>query len=350
MGNSGQFHTEMARIGIEHIGEMTDAKVDALLTAHERIGAAIDNDAVNFINREAAAIYDIQGQYLIAEARKRAVQSGTPPGVASAVAATIEAAMTAIKARINRKLQILRDEHILDMQSAAHHPTPVPQPENAATEMQPSKNRLTVVDKWIIGGVIVTVIGIIVTVYLPEIRKLLHLDKPSVSQPADTSKPSNPQPETPRKPLQVVTADNIAQLRRRNEVTRLHKTESGKTLAETPPGSFGFTLSVSITLHDSGTHREIEILSDGLSSEFEIHKLADGRALLVGYVGPETFDRLREGIKLSEPISLYSDSWKEAPNLIAVPLSQIKCVRYRDFWSEDKGKRKPIDVLDCQTQ
>lgn len=351
MGNSGQFHTQLARIGIERIGEMTDAKVDSLLTAYKRIGAPIDNDAVNFINHEASAIYDIQGQYLITEARDRAGRSNAPPGVASAVAATIESAMTAIKSRINHRLLALRNEHILDMRLMSHPATPIPQPETAVSEVQPHKKGLTTVEKWGIAGAIATVIGVVIgALTVPEVRRFFHLDKPSISQPTGTSTAPPPQTEPPRKPLQVITADNIFELRQKNQVTQLHKTESGKTLSEIPPGSFGFTMESSLITRDLGDPQDLEISSTGPTDEFEIHKLADSTALLVAFVGSETLDRLREDVKLKEPVSLYSDSWKEASTAVALPLTQVKCSRYRYFSDGDKGKRKLIAVLDCQTQ
>ena len=135
--NSGQFHTEMARIGIERIEELTDARVDALLTAYKRAGVPIDNDALTTINRAAAEVYGIQGGYLVGQVQDRARQSGSPAGVAEALAGTIEARMSQIKSRINYKLSALRDEAILDARSAASPEVPPPAAPAAAPAPPP---------------------------------------------------------------------------------------------------------------------------------------------------------------------------------------------------------------------
>jgi hypothetical protein len=146
----------------------------------------------------------------------------------------------------------------------------------------------------------------------------------------------------------VVTANDIAELRRLDQVVRIREAESGKTLSEIPPGSFGFTLDMELAERESALHSDINVRSSELPSEFEIHKLRDGSAMLVVYVGPETLDRLREGTQPGAPISLYTSSWNEAPAVVAIPLSQIKCTRYRELTVQSFGKYKDVSVLDCQ--
>jgi hypothetical protein len=346
---AGLFHTEMTRVGIEHIEEPTDARVDALLTAYDRAKLPIDNDAVRDINRAAEEVFKIQGAHLITQVRARAGKSGAPSGVAEAVAGTVETAMSQIKSRINYKLFALRDEAVLVARSAPQKEESVPHPGLAQVIVNPDSHTWTRGEKWTAVGVIATVVAIIVAVIIPEIRRSIHLDKPSLSQPSDTSNSEGPR-EPVRKPLQIVTAKDLPGLRRLNQVVPLRVAESGKTLSEIPPSSFGFTLTSNIVDRDLSFHPEVIVNSSELPNEFEIHKLGDGSALLAVYVGPETLDRLQEGLQPNESVSLYTRSWKEAPTIIGIPLSQISCARSRDLSVEESGKHKYLSVLDCQRE
>jgi len=202
-------------------------------------------------------------------------------------------------------------------------------------------------DKLTAVGVVATILGLLIAVFFPEIRRFFHLDRPSVSQ---SSSPSNlSAPEQPvRKPLQIVTAKDGPELRQLNQVAPIREAESGKTLSEIPPGSFGFVQDEELVARELSLHPDIDVNSSELPNEFEIHKLRDGSALLAVYVGPETLDRLREGLQPNASISLYTTSWNEAPILVAVPLNQINCTRNRELSAEDGRKRKYVSVLDCR--
>jgi hypothetical protein len=339
---AGQFHTEMTRVGIEHIEELTDARVDAFLTAYERAKVPIDNSAVAEINHAAAEVFDIQGKNLIAQARVRAGQSNAPAGVAEQLTGMIESAMSQIRSRVNYKLSALRSEAILSARSAPQREIVVPQPELTEVIAKPNTHRWTRGEIWTAVGAIATIAGLIVA-----ILTFLHWDKRSVPQP--NNPPSAVSPEKPvRKPLPVITAKNIVELRQLNQVEQIRETESGKPLSEIPPGSFGFALVDEVVDREVGLQRDIDVDFSDLPNDFEIHKLRDGTALLVTYVGPETFDRLREGLQPTESVPLYTVSWKEASNLAAVPLDRISCGRHRDFQVEEDGKIKFLSVLDCQ--
>lgn len=349
---AGQFHTEMARIEIERIDELTDARVDALLTAYERAKVPIDNEAVAEINRAAAEVFGTQGKYLIANARGRASSSNSPSGVAESLTGMIESAMSQIKSRINYKLSALRDEATLAARSTPQNERFVPKPDLAEIVAKPDAHKWTRGEKWTAVGAIATIAALIIA-----LLAFLHLDKRSVSPPNNPSYPEKPapqannpsHPEKPApKPLQVITTKDAVELRGLDQVERIRDEESGKTLSEIPPGSFGFTQALEVVWQAQDLHEQIKLESYGFPQEFEIHKLRDGSALLVVYLGPETLDRLREGLQPRESVSLYSTSWKDAPNIAAIPIDQISCARDREFSTKDGKKYKNLYVLDCQ--
>jgi hypothetical protein len=222
-------------------------------------------------------------------------------------------------------------------------------PRSELTETVPARDtkRWTRAEKWTAAGTIAGIVAIFVAVLFPEIRKLVHLEKAAFSQ---SSSPSNlsSHDQPVYEPLQVVTAKDFADLRRLSQVALIRESESGKTLSEIPPGSFGFTLASEIVEHGLGFHPELDVNSSALPNEFEIHKLRDGTGLLVGCVGPETLSLLQEGLQPKISFSIYTGSWKEAAKFVGVSLSQITCARSRDLSIEVGAKQKYVGVLDCQ--
>jgi hypothetical protein len=116
-----------------------------------------------------------------------------------------------------------------------------------------------------------------------------------------------PNEETKSFPTPVVgpkvptAAQDAGQLRKKHGVARLRETQSGKTFEEIPPNSFCFMYGHSfIHGHKAGT-----VGVDESNLKFEVHKLADGMAIVVAYVGPETRDRLLEGLKKGETLTIY---------------------------------------------
>ena len=184
-------------------------------------------------------------------------------------------------------------------------------------------------DKLTAIGVIIAFITIIVTIYLPELRIRLGLDKPkqeSVSTPAPPQSQPEPKPVQglDAKRLVADTAPNIQEMRRRDHVSLISEIESEKTTAEVPPDSFGFTAPPDM-LYD----RPKTLYRSYGSRGFEIHKLHDGSLIFLAYSGPETFERLREGVRKGEDVTLYSNPWRGATKLVALPLDRFKCGRDR---------------------
>src|SRR6266699_91336 len=164
-------------------------------------------------------------------------------------------------------------------------------------------------------------IGVLVPLYLPELRIRLGLDKPKLESNAPPPRQGS-KPET--KLLIAESAASVQEMRRRHHVSLISPMEADKTTPEIQPNSFGFAFATPIIYRSP---IQIQVTSSKLS--FEIHKLGDSSLLVVGYVGPETFIRLREGVGSDADVTLYSSPIKEASGLVALPLNRLKCPRDR---------------------
>jgi hypothetical protein len=137
-------------------------------------------------------------------------------------------------------------------------------------------------------------------------------------------------------------AKDADQLREKHGVARLQETQSGKTFAEIPPNSFCFMYGHSLI----GEYKVRPVTADKDALKFEVHKLTDGTALVVGYVGPETRDRLLGGLKKGETLTIYSRSCGVARDVIAVPVDHLKFDRERTL----EISYKQLSALDCEAR
>src|SRR5262249_9176679 len=125
-----------------------------------------------------------------------------------------------------------------------------------------------------------------------------------------------------------VFAANIEELRARNHVNLIQVSESEKTLAELPPGSYAFVFAPYLA---HSRPEALRMYAHNDPAHFEVHKLTGGQTEFVGYVGSETQERLRKGLGKGEKLTLYSSSWQKAPNLAAISLRSVKCARSWDI-------------------
>jgi hypothetical protein len=197
----------------------------------------------------------------------------------------------------------------------------------------------------LVALIIIGIATLIATVASPEVRTWLHLSKPESSgtgSEKSTAVPSSESTTSAASPAKVkgATAAGIEQLREHNRVERIRETQFKKTVSSIPAGSFGFAVVTSL-IHQG--HQEMPVTPHGSNYEFEVHKLQDGQLELVAYVQPATVGRVIAGLNESEKVTVYSRPWKEAPNVVALPL--------RDFQCEDPRQvvatRHSVEAVDC---
>lgn len=150
----------------------------------------------------------------------------------------------------------------------------------------------------------------------------------------------------------IETAGSEAELRRQmREKTGVTELHSGTTrFSEASTGSFGFIApqSLGMVLVTQSPDLVLERVST-VPNAYEIHKLADGSGLLVGFVGKDMASQIapKERPKTLR-ISLYSSSSKEAPLIVAVPLEKLMVDQMPR--RRDSGKRDGPVVLEMDLQ
>jgi len=113
------------------------------------------------------------------------------------------------------------------------------------------------------------------------------------------------------------------QMRAKNGVVGL---DTGPVLfSHAPTGSFGFVApqSLGMALVTQSSDLALEPVSPAVNA-FEIHKLADGSGLLVGFMGKELVPQIAPTERPKNiRLSLYSNPVEKAPLIVAVPLVKL---------------------------
>lgn len=150
----------------------------------------------------------------------------------------------------------------------------------------------------------------------------------------------------------IETAGSEAELRRQmREKTGVAELHTGTIrFSEAPTGTFGFIppQSLGLVLVTQSPDLVLERVST-VPNAYEIHKLADGSGLLVGFVGKEMASHIapKERAKTVR-ISLYSSASEVAPLIVAVPL--VKLMADQMPRRRDSGKRDGPVVLEMDLQ
>jgi hypothetical protein len=203
-------------------------------------------------------------------------------------------------------------------------------------------------DKIGICLLVIAILAIIVALTVPEVRRFFGLEKPAAVRTQLPPTALQPAVGESHDILAAQVAKDIRELRQQNHVTRLADSESEKTFAEISANSYGFVDALEFTLTSSD---KLSIDANHYLLNFEIQKLGDGSGLIVGYVGPETFERLREGVSPTSGLTLYSHTWKDAPNLVAIPIRRLKCSRSRTLDVEGESHNLiGVKALDCEVR
>jgi hypothetical protein len=198
-------------------------------------------------------------------------------------------------------------------------------------------------DKIAACSVVVAALAIIVGVIVQYVRRPADSAAPTAMQGPPQSSPPQSRDPGSQKRLIAQVAKNVAEMRARNRVNPLAESESEKDFAEIPVNSYGFVEPPDLIYRPSA--EKLSIDANAYDFAFEIHKLGDGSGLLLGYVGPETFGRLSEGILAGSNFVLYSEPWKDAPSLVAIPVSGLKYLRSR--FLRVGGDHRKVLALDC---
>jgi hypothetical protein len=113
------------------------------------------------------------------------------------------------------------------------------------------------------------------------------------------------------------------QMRTKNGVAELH---TGMVrFSQAPTGSFGFITPqfLGMALVTQSPDLMLERASS-MANAYEVHKLADGGALLVGFTGQEVIPQITPSDRPKTlRISLYSNPSDKAPLIVAVPLIKL---------------------------
>ncbi len=113
------------------------------------------------------------------------------------------------------------------------------------------------------------------------------------------------------------------QMRSRNGVAELHT--GTVRFSQAPTGSFGFIAPqfLAMALVTQSPDLALERVSPAANA-YEIHKLADGSGLLVGFMGGDLMSQVSPSQRPKNVrIALYSNPSDKAPHIVAVPLVKL---------------------------
>ena len=112
-------------------------------------------------------------------------------------------------------------------------------------------------------------------------------------------------------------------MRSKNGVAELHT--GTVRFSQAPTGSFGFITPqfLGMALVTQSPDLALERVSPAANA-YEIHKLADGSGLLVGFMGGDLMPQVSPSQRPKNVrIALYSNHSDKAPHIVAVPLVKL---------------------------
>lgn len=120
-------------------------------------------------------------------------------------------------------------------------------------------------------------------------------------------------------------ADLRRQLRVKNGVAELGASTSKVLFSQAPTGSFGFIVPKLLGLALVTQSPDLAIDRAAPSTDaFEIHKLADGSGMLVGFVAPDLMPQVVPSLRPKNVrLALHSNPSGKATHIVAVPLVKL---------------------------
>ena len=151
----------------------------------------------------------------------------------------------------------------------------------------------------------------------------------------------------------IETAGSEAELRRHMRVKNHVAELSTGTIrfSEAPIGSFGFLApqSLGMALVTQSPDLELERVASTFNA-YEIHKVADGNGLLVGFMSTDAASQISPSERPKNlRIALYSNSVDKAPTIVAVPLSKLMIDRMPMRLDPKKSDSPVVLDMDLQT-
>ncbi len=120
-------------------------------------------------------------------------------------------------------------------------------------------------------------------------------------------------------------ADLRRQLRTKNGVAELGASTSKVMFSQAPTGTFGFILPkfLGLALVTQSPDLALDRVSPSTGA-YEVHKLADGSGMLVGFMGKDVLTQVAPSQRpKSVRIALHSNPSEKAPHIVAVPLVKL---------------------------
>lgn len=124
-------------------------------------------------------------------------------------------------------------------------------------------------------------------------------------------------------------ADLRRQLRSKNGVAELGASTSKTMFSQAPTGTFGYILPkfLGLALVTQSPDLALDRVSPSTNA-YEIHKLADGSGMLVGFMGKDILTQVAPSQRpKSVRIALHSNPSEKAPHIVAVPLVKLAADR-----------------------
>ena len=115
------------------------------------------------------------------------------------------------------------------------------------------------------------------------------------------------------------------QLRSKNGVAELGASTSKTMFSQAPTGTFGYILPkfLGLALVTQSPDLVLDRVSPATNA-YEVHKLADGSGLLVGFMGKDVLTQVAPSQRpKSVRIALHSNPSEKAPHIVAVPLVKL---------------------------
>jgi hypothetical protein len=120
---------------------------------------------------------------------------------------------------------------------------------------------------------------------------------------------------TPTEPAPAQTSGltPVEELRRQHQTSIIQRQHEGCGISEVPNGTYGFTYAPATSS---------PLFSNRPYQSFEMHKAADGRSYLLGYVTAVEAEAIRGSATVE--VKLFPDAYEASTELVCLPLARLQ--------------------------